>query len=59
MRGSACCSSRRESSSAKIPHASARQMITTSRGVGIMSLKSSSMIRNFTSRSAVPSSRTG
>ena len=38
-----------------MPQASARQIMTTSRGIGIMSLKSSSMMRSLTSCSAVPS----
>ena len=55
MRALACSSSRLESSSLNIPQAWAKEMITTSRGLGISSLNSTPMIRNFTSRSASPS----
>ena len=55
MRGRACRTSRFDNSSVKMPQASARQMITTSRGVGTTSLKSTSRMRSFTSRSASPS----
>ena len=55
MRAAACSSSDFDSSSPKMPQASAKAMITTSRGPGISSLNSTPMMRSFTSRSALPS----
>ena len=55
MRSATRCSSRRDSSTPNRPQESASPMITTSRGAGITSLNSTSMMRSFTSRSASPS----